>query len=332
MLVLLIGIRRSLVQTRDVICLPLYGDFSVCQIDEDVFDGTEKLNIISTQYPEEVHEFNFEHGTVEVTAIPTEFFEKFPNITYVSLTQRSLTKLKRGDFSKAVNVEVMSLFINQISEIEDFVFYNMPILSRLHLGSNSLTVVRRYMFEGLINLKHLNLGDNDIGTIEEGAFNLPSLINLEVDGNNLKSLPAYVFAGIPQLQILSVQRNNLTRIANVFEHLKDLEQLYLDENPIEDLTLEQIVRVSKLRVLFLAQIGFKFPSNAEVEDAAMAWSQLEKLDLSGNELSNGDILMQLARVFRQMKWLRVHDNNFTTIDRASDVKTLFPHIYYYRLI
>ncbi len=69
-----------------------------------------------------------------------------------------------------VNMTSFNIWIkltsNQITNIADSAFSDVPYLTRIHLEYNQLSVIRELMFEGVSSLQRLWLSDNMIHTIQ----------------------------------------------------------------------------------------------------------------------------------------------------------------------
>ncbi len=125
----------------------------------------------------------------------------------------ALTFVPAGYFTGLPDIYPIELWINQIADIEDQAFIQVPTLKHLWLGHNQISSPRREMFQGIVQLEQLYLNNNGIQFLPTGIFeDLKSLKLLGLFSNNIKHF-------------------DITSAFNLVEHPCDLD-LQLENNPI----------------------------------------------------------------------------------------------------
>ena len=117
--------------------------------------------------------------------IPTVFgktLSGLQQLTYLSLQNCSVQKLKRDSFSGLVNLRTLKLNMNNITSLPDGVFYNLRDLDQLDLGWNPLTEVDFNTLIGLDSVTHLRLTGTALDSLDPVSFHpLQNLKALLVD-------------------------------------------------------------------------------------------------------------------------------------------------------
>ncbi|XP_035676787.1 leucine-rich repeat-containing protein 4-like [Branchiostoma floridae] len=136
-------------------------------------------------------------------------------------------------FTGLGNLETLSLYINEMSEIQADSFNFTPQLIGLSLSRNKLTNLRSDMFTGLGNLEELWLHTNEINDIQAGTFSLtPQLTKLYLHKNKLISLSAGMFTGLPSLSELQLQDNQMVTLpSEAYNKLLSIRSININNNP-----------------------------------------------------------------------------------------------------
>lgn len=311
-----------------------------CYIDQDINSHIgDTINFINVEKWQNISYFRIKTQR-NLTFVPSSIFETFLNIRVIRLSVgiKSLTKdsFKNADrlqtlelqknaiekiptrvFLNAVDLKEINLSVNQISEIEDNAFEGLEKLKFIYLDENRLKTLKKDTFAGASHLSGLSLSGNEIETIEDGALNLPELNLLSLGSNKIKTLSDDIFNGAQKLQAIDLKQNNIVRIGRAFDNLKELAVLNLNDNKISDLNLEKLGELPELLQLLLNNTGFKFSENPT---QTFANHKLYSLDLSGNQLSNTDVIKRLAP-FTALRTLGLQNNNFETLDDLADIKS-----------
>lgn len=287
-----------------------------------------------------------------LTGIPIEIFDTFPNVYSLSITAR-LKILKKDDFQNANNLhdlllanneleylnasvfvaadnlEKLDLSFNRISLIEDNAFEGTEKLRYLYLQRNALTKINRNQFNGLTKLRSLILDHNAITEIEDGAFNLANLKELGLNKNKLKTLADGLFMATPNLYKLQITGNNLERIGDSLYNLPNIEYISLENNQIDDINIAKFANLPELQYLFLGNNGHPF-DNATLFDidinSTIKKSNLRYLIIADNKLSSSELIQDLAKLnLRALERLDLDGNEFQRIN-FNNVKKNFPQL------
>lgn len=335
----------------------IVNPFACYIVDFFTVNAGEKLTFESETKADEILWLNFwipkfsNEEPNNITEIPTEIFELFPNLQSLSLTARIKTVHKTDlqnahklqnlllannelesipalVFSAADNLEKLDLSFNRIHEIQDNAFAGSNKLKYLYLQRNALTKITRNAFSGLPKLRSLILDHNEIEEIEDGAFNLPNLKELGINKNKLKILSDNMFLGTPLLYKLQIKGNKLTHIGQSLYNLNGIEYISLENNQIEDVDLAQFAKLRTLEYLFLENNGHPFDNSSlfEVDNSTRLQSTLKYLIISGNKLSNSEILQDLSHLnLAYLERLDLDGNEFQRIN-FDDLKQNFPKL------
>eukprot|EP00122_Pirum_gemmata_P012092 Pgem_evm1s11224 len=111
---------------------------------------------------------------------------------------------------------------------------NLVNLKLLSLNNNELTNIQPDTFKGLTNLLKLSLSSNKITYLEIGSFNfLDKVEDLDIRYNWLTVLQKDVFVGLPLLKYLDTSNSKIGSIdSGAFDVLPVLTQLILNSNPL----------------------------------------------------------------------------------------------------
>ena len=204
-------------------------------------------------------------------------------ITSLSLSNKSITALKAGDFDGLTALTELSLDNNQITTLPAGVFDEITALTELYLNNNQISTLPAGVFNEITALTTLRLDSNQITTLPEGVFDeLTALIDLLLSHNQISTLPAGVFDKLTALTELYLHNNQISTLtAGVFDKLTALTTLYLHYNQISILTagvFDELTALETLR-LYSNQISML---TAGVFDELTA---LTRLDLDSNQIS-----------------------------------------------
>lgn len=255
-----------------------------------------------------------------VTTIPDNVFDGMVSLEGIDLSSNNIYEVRRMAFAGAPNIKFVILESNRIKTIEINSF-NLPNLEFLDLSENQLSDIE-YAFRNCTRLKNLMLGRNLIETIQEGSLNLPNLELLDLSYNKLKALNT-LLNGLPNLKFLTLSHNKISHIGNTFTGRSKLMFLNLEANPIVDINLTEFSNVESLQYLDISETGYKLPN--EIPYISKSVSNLERLSLNSNSLSNPDIFKHLT-FFSQLQFLSICYNDFTSFNNIDKIKDYLPKI------
>lgn len=251
-------------------------------------------------------------------------FYNASNVEKISLEDNRIEIVPKDTFSKCVNLIELDLSKNIIRHIDDDAFSGLANLQRFYANSNNLTALRRRMFAEMIALERINVERNAIVSIEEKTFDLPKLEQIFMSENRLKTLPAHLFG--PKVESVDFRNNQIAHLGDTFANASQMLAILLNHNPLEDLNLPQIALLPELHGLSVGNTGL-------TDDTLRSLSTLPDnirfnvkfLDISGNKLSNSNIL-SLLKPFRALWHLNLSNNEFTTIDGLGQISKTFPDL------
>ncbi len=152
---------------------------------------------------------------------------KFVNLQILYLNTNQITEIKKLD--NLVNLQLLSLSNNKIKEIKGL--DNLVNLQQLYLNNNQMTEING--LDKLVNLLKLYLTNNQMTEIK-GLYNLVNLRQLDLSNNKIKEIKG--FDNLVNLQQLYLNNNQMTEI-NGLDNLVNLQHLHLSNNQIKELPL-----------------------------------------------------------------------------------------------
>ncbi|XP_040002403.1 vasorin-like [Xiphias gladius] len=184
------------------------------------------------------------------------------NVPRVPTTTRELyifhngiNTLTQDDFKGLVELAMLDLSQNELTEIPDGVFEMLSKLKNLDLSSNHIIHISKDSFSGLVQLERLYLHSNHIQSIHLEAFEgLEMLLELKLQGNQLTSLPSL---HLPRLLLLDLSYNIIPTLGP-----SDLQTPYLEALKVASLGLTSLD-----------------------EDLIASLGNLHELDISTNQLA-----------------------------------------------
>ncbi|MEQ2249120.1 hypothetical protein ILYODFUR_026122 [Ilyodon furcidens] len=183
-------------------------------------------------------------------------FKMDSSIKNLYLFANGIEGIKAEDFNGLVNLEMLDLSQNKLTDLPERVFEPLSSLRNLDLSSNQITYISEECFHGMPQLERLYLYSNHIETIHPAAFNgLDHLLELKLQGNMLTTLPLLT---LPRLLLLDLRFNVLPTL-----------------NPSE-------LQTPNLESLRLGGVGL----NSLNKELIRSLKNLHELDISGNKLES----------------------------------------------
>lgn len=182
--------------------------------------------------------------------------------TNIILINNRINKVDLNAFRNLKHLKELSLFGNDIPEIEANVFVSLSNLTSLFLYENQLNKIDCNAFKGLKNLEKLWLSDNKISEIEEKTFeSLSNLKELWLDSNKLRLIDSNAFKGLGKLERLRLNNNRIVDIdCDAFEGLSNLEMLWLDNNRLAEIDRKCFEPLKSIEVICLYENEMTGPS------------------------------------------------------------------------
>ena len=157
------------------------------------------------------------------------------------LQDNELKNLPDRTFADLPALERIFLESNQLSSLPEGIFSGLPALEVLWLVRNQLTSLPEGLFSGLSSLKWLSLAGNRLNSLPPGLFaDLSALVELNLGGNPLskRSFPEGIFSSLTALKELWLYNLQLKSLPDgIFRGLTSLEQISLEGNLVDPLHL-----------------------------------------------------------------------------------------------
>ncbi|KAL0852590.1 hypothetical protein ABMA27_016961 [Loxostege sticticalis] len=233
--------------------------------------------------------------------IPRDLFDSLPDLEEfdVSFAQLRL-EASGGDDSidEPSYFALRSLRLTScgINVVPPGAFARLGNITELYLGHNFIENITWDAFRGLKNLETLSLSNNPITSLPPRAFAFtPRLRRLYLDQTLLKTVPGDAFQGLQHLELITLKKGNATiKFGARALALSSLEELTIESALQTPLPKDLIEGSVALQTLIIRYAGLKI-----IPKGFFATQQrLQKLDLSGNELTTLD-----ADVFQSLKAL-----------------------------
>uniref|UniRef100_A0AC35U8Y1 Ig-like domain-containing protein n=1 Tax=Rhabditophanes sp. KR3021 TaxID=114890 RepID=A0AC35U8Y1_9BILA len=151
---------------------------------------------------------------------------------------------------------------------------------------------------------------NSTGLVLEDKSNL---INVEITNSLIENIPSAFWDAIKNVRQLSLRRNNLTKIPNMIRNFTKLQKLTLKGNSISEISHQDVLFISKIKVVDLAKNQIEFWPNYIDASEVTATSFILKLDLSYNNLKH-----LFANSFWQLPslaFLNLSNNKLSSFDK-----------------
>ncbi|XP_008191941.2 insulin-like growth factor-binding protein complex acid labile subunit [Tribolium castaneum] len=142
-------------------------------------------------------------------------FRNMNNVSFLNLYNNSLTQevISCDNLQNLMQLNVLDLSYNEISEIYTCTFRKLEKLQKLSLLANHLKTIPPSAFQTLHNLQELNLAHNQLTEIPENSFEgLGELRNLNISHNRLTKFDIDSLDGSPKVTKFDLKCNNLTAI------------------------------------------------------------------------------------------------------------------------
>ncbi|CAG9862799.1 unnamed protein product [Phyllotreta striolata] len=165
------------------------------------------------------------------------------------LAYSTLGDLYKRSFDE-FNMTIVNLKLNHdvIGFLDPETFRSLTRVNYFSLADNDLREVPEKLWKQMPNVKTLDLGRTKIKTLSETSFsNLKDIECLVLAGNQIsemdpKSIP-------PQIQRLHIGRNHIKRLNNTLKNLTELKWLFINGNELEDIESQLPKFAPKLKLI-----------------------------------------------------------------------------------
>ena len=178
---------------------------------------------ISAKQSEFIKGINFRNNK-NIEFLPIKVYKKLPNLNVFQAFNCAVQEVKYENFQHLVELQLVSLASNKITNIPKDTFKDLSNLKHLELRINKIQTIHELSFQNLANLRFLNIGSNEISYISPSTFeNLKELRNISVSDNILQSLDDKHFRNNKKLERIWLQNNKIHILSRtMFDHLKYL--------------------------------------------------------------------------------------------------------------
>uniref|UniRef100_A0AAY4CJP3 LRRNT domain-containing protein n=1 Tax=Denticeps clupeoides TaxID=299321 RepID=A0AAY4CJP3_9TELE len=218
----------------------------------------------------------FDIRDTQITDISSNTFDRTSSKTSRNL----LTTLPENDL---VDLEELSLQINQITHLPADLFLHQRSLRKLYLSNNRLSALPGGIFMNMPNLTRFTLHENNLQNLSTGVFGPMSIQELWLYGNRLTHLQDGVFRNLTNLHLLVISRNLIETISpGAFQGLINIQEVSLHTNRIKQLEMGIFSGLPNLVHISLEHNQIKSLSGQLLHGV----SSLRQLDLHNNSLIN----------------------------------------------
>ncbi|XP_067937202.1 toll-like receptor 3 [Watersipora subatra] len=193
----------------------------MCTIDADC-KTSEPDNVVPQTLPANLRGINIIYNGEKSATLKPSLFERYSNLTSVTISGRAITSIKENTFVSLKHLECLSIYKTTINDFPQQFLPPQSDIEFIDFGNNLLTDIPSGIFRNLPALTHLDLGFNHIAhnsctTIGEEFTNLSKLT--ELDLSNM-TIPNECKSNVPDDFFLPLHRTvtylNLT-ISNIYQ-------------------------------------------------------------------------------------------------------------------
>lgn len=261
------------------------GKELTCFFENIQADNETQFSFVSDRYTLSYKCVGFVNSTISV--LPLDLFKRFPNIEIFYGSNLGLKSISRSFFESANKLLDLYLAGNNLTQLENFLFYGAINLKRVVLADNQITQIGPDTFKKMI-LKQMIPYDN--------VFQR-KLEEIDLSNNQLTDLDFGTFSQLPALKILILKYNHLKLKYGLFPLC--LKKLDLSYNKLLDFSL---------RILLASPV-------------------LEDLQINGNVFANTDSDYLFPQyIFQLINLNRMEISDCFTCNQLADVMIYFKKI------
>ena len=244
--------------------------------------------------------------------IPAELGH-FSELEGLYLARNELSGSIPSELGDLDSLEVLMLFNNELTGAIPHQLGDLDSLEEVHLSNNQLSGSIPTSLGNLENLRRLHLTVNELsGRIPTSLGNLTELRQLSIASNDLTgSIPAGI-ADLSELTHIYLWGNDLSGAAfvNDLDKLTNLQWLDIGGNRIDGGDI--LAELDALTELTGLGIHDSSLTDADLQDnmTDLRALDLEFLNISSNDLSAAQTLVQLSRI-TTIQRLAIHNNDFS---------------------
>ena len=177
---------------------------------------------------------NFYCSTCDIGTLKANSFAVYTSLKYISIQYSGVTEIEPNAFTDvASRLTYLDLSDNSLTMIRAFYFTGLTSVINLELQANSISELQIGSFDDLTALTTLLLSNNQITFLSDYLFAATSLAQLDITNNYLYQLTNMAFPTGIIFITLYFSNNNIARIhPNVSTIFTDAGRVLLNDNPI----------------------------------------------------------------------------------------------------
>ncbi|XP_020278724.1 chaoptin [Pseudomyrmex gracilis] len=275
--------RRAFMNMNRLKYINLRGN-KIKDITDEAFQNLPDLEFLDLAY-NDLNEFDFasfdQVGTLSSFKVNVSHNE-IPRLWINSTSFPPVTAIS-GNIQS--NIKVLDLSYNNISDIMKYYFKPVEFsLTHLYLSNNELRNITQYLFGNMPHLQWLDLSRNDLLELDFDCFkNTKNLQVLLLSWNDITDIPPEVFRPLKKLRIVDLSHNKLRTLPDNIFIDSNIESLDLSHNqftrlPIKSMSLSSAANLANL------DLSWNSLSGIHNTDTIFRLRSLVWLDLSYNRL------------------------------------------------
>ncbi|KAK0165366.1 hypothetical protein PV328_003884 [Microctonus aethiopoides] len=279
--------RRAFMNMNRLKYINLRGN-EIKDIADEAFQNLPDLEFLDIAY-NKMNEFDFASFDQVGTLAAFKVNASHNRITKLSINSSSFTPATSMYFSVGgtlqSNIKVLDLSYNNISHIMQYYFRPVEYsLTHLYLEHNELVNVTQAVFGNLPHLQWLDLRSNDLTEVDFDCFrNTKNLQVLLLGHNDLMDLPAESLRSLKKLRIIDFSYNKLRALPDNIFNDANIESLDLSHNQLMRLPTKSMSPVSAASLSVL-NLAWNLLTGIHTADNLSKFRSLTYLDLSYNRL------------------------------------------------
>ncbi|XP_044259138.1 protein artichoke-like [Tribolium madens] len=238
-----------------------------------------------------------------IASVNSKSFVGLKRLRVLSLQNNILTELPPDLFKDQIeSLYLLDLSFNKLVTINSELVSNIKTLDSIYLNNNNLKSLNGYVFNNTKGLKNIYISNNNLQALNN--LTLPSTITLlNASFNLIKSMS---FLDHAVIDLLDMSSNGITSLKNLVFENATIKQLNLDQNYLGihrgDNQSDFFRSLLAIETLSLSNNNLQqLNRNVFTHNKV-----LNKLNLTGNYLDNGDFL----NVLTKLEYLNLSFNNF----------------------
>ncbi|XP_029169466.1 LOW QUALITY PROTEIN: chaoptin [Nylanderia fulva] len=275
--------RRAFMNMNRLKYINLRGN-KITDINDEAFQNLPDLEFLDLAY-NNLHEFDFasfdQVGTLSSFKVNVSHNE----IPRLWINSTAFAPISVIGSTVQSNIKVLDLSYNNISDIMKYYFKPVEYsLTHLYLSNNQLRNITQTVFGNMPHLQWLDLRRNDVSEVDFDCFkNTRNLQVLFLSWNEITDIPAEALRPLKKLRIVDLSHNRLRTLPdNVFAEC-NIESLDLSHNQFTRLPIKSMSLISAASLTNL-DMSWNVLSGIHSTDTIFRLRSLVWMDLSYNRL------------------------------------------------